>query len=122
MIKEVLFLENMQNLSNFMKKVFEIVSRIPKGCVATYGQIASILGNKNYARAVGNALNKNPSPILIPCHRVIRSDGKIGGFASGVKSKIALLSNEGIEVIDGQINLSKYQVDSDFLPSEVKGF
>ena len=84
-------------MSDFQKKVYQIVKTIPKRKVLTYKQVAEKLGNKNLARAVGNALNKNKDP-KVPCHRVIRSDGKIGGYNRGAKKKIALLRKEGIKI------------------------
>jgi methylated-DNA-[protein]-cysteine S-methyltransferase len=84
-------------ITNFQKKVYKAVKKVPKGKVFTYKQVAEILGNKNLARAVGSALNKNRDR-SVPCHRVIRSDGKIGGFAKGAKRKIAILKKEGIKI------------------------
>ncbi|MBD3229354.1 MAG: methylated-DNA--[protein]-cysteine S-methyltransferase [Candidatus Lokiarchaeota archaeon] len=108
---------NFSQFTEFEKKVFKITQRIPKGQVATYGQIARIMGNKYYARAVGNALNKNAYPITIPCHRVIKSNGEIGGFASGSEKKIELLKMENIPIKDNLINLSKYLVSDEVLES-----
>jgi O-6-methylguanine DNA methyltransferase len=72
-----------------------VVARIPKGKTMTYAQVAAAIGNPKAVRAVGNALNKNPFAPDVPCHRVIRSDGSIGGFASGTAKKVALLRREG---------------------------
>lgn len=83
---------------SFNEKVLMICSRIPKGKVSTYKEIARKIGSPNSARAVGNALNKNPFIGKIPCHRVIRSDGFVGGYAKGTKRKIALLKKEGIKI------------------------
>jgi len=102
---------DLDKFSEFEKKVYNIVKKIPEGKVATYGQIAKILGNKYYARAVGNALNKNPYPIIIPCHRVIKSNGEIGGFKKGIHEKIKLLKKENIEIKNNKINLDKYLVN-----------
>ena len=74
---------------------------IPRGRVSTYGRIAAHLGVPGGARAVGNALATNPFPIVIPCHRAIRSDGTLGGYQGGLAMKRILLEQEGIE-IDGQ--------------------
>ena len=101
-------------MTEFQKKVLSITKKIPKGKVATYGLIAEIIGNKSY-RAVGNALNKNPYPIKIPCHRVVKSDGKVGGFAKGTEYKEKLLRNEQIEIHNGKIELHKYLVSKDIL-------
>ncbi len=74
--------------------------KIPKGKVSTYGRLAKKLNSG--PRAVGQALNKNTDP-QVPCHRVVMSDGSIGGFNSGVKNKITKLSAEGILVVDGRV-------------------
>ncbi len=78
---------------SFKEKVYKIVSKIPKGRVLTYKQVAILSGNSKAYRAVGNILNKNYDS-KIPCHRVIRSDGKIGGYNRGEKNKIELLRKE----------------------------
>ena len=78
---------------SFKEKVYKIVSKIPKGRVLTYKQVAILSGNPKAYRAVGNILNKNYDS-KIPCHRVIRSDGKIGGYNRGEKNKIELLRKE----------------------------
>ncbi|MDP2907363.1 MAG: MGMT family protein [Nanoarchaeota archaeon] len=82
----------------FAEKVYRIVKKIPAGRVSTYKNVAESLGCKAY-RAVGNALNKNPYAPIIPCHRIVRSDGMVGGFASGTKNKIKLLNKEGVRII-----------------------
>ena len=86
----------------FYERVYKIAAKIPKGRVSTYGEIAKALKGKAY-RAVGSAMNKNPYWPKVPCHRVVNSDGSIGGFASGVKKKIALLKKEGVIVKNGKI-------------------
>ena len=83
--------------SNFEKEVFEKVGQIPKGRVAAYKEIARAVGRENAARAVGNALAKNPLPIVVPCHRVIKSDLSLGNFSRGKKMKKSLLRSEGVE-------------------------
>ncbi|RKZ21855.1 hypothetical protein DRQ18_03770 [bacterium] len=77
------------------QKVYKIVSRIPYGETRTYKEVAEQLGNPHLARFVGNTMKKNKIPILIPCHRVLRSDGTLGGFSGGTKWKRYLLSLEG---------------------------
>jgi methylated-DNA-[protein]-cysteine S-methyltransferase len=77
--------------SGFQQRVLSVDHGIPRGKVSTYGRIAVHLGNPNGVRAVGNALANNPFPIVIPCHRVIRSDGSLGGYQGGLKMKRALL-------------------------------
>lgn len=90
-------------MTKFIQKVLTIVKKIPKGKVMTYKEVALKLGNRNLARAVGQALKRNPYPIVIPCHRVIRSDGKIGGYALGVDKKKRLLKKEGIIIIGDKV-------------------
>ena len=87
---------------NFNQKCYDLLSQIPKGKIATYKQIANILNTKAY-RAVGNAMANNPNPIIVPCHRIINSDGCIGGYAYGVDYKINLLKKEGIPIKEGKI-------------------
>lgn len=92
------------------KRIYEAVKMIPYGCVATYGQVAELAGDKNMARAVGNALHKNPDPENIPCFRVVNSKGELAGeFAFGGEGAQAkLLMAEGVEVINGRVDLKKY--------------
>jgi methylated-DNA-[protein]-cysteine S-methyltransferase len=80
-------------MSDFKEKVLKIVAKIPKGKVLTYKEVAKRAGQSKAYRAVGNILNKNYNP-KIPCHRVIRSDGKIGGYNRGAENKARLLKNE----------------------------
>jgi O-6-methylguanine DNA methyltransferase len=82
-------------ITKFQESVYRVVKGIPKGKTMTYAQVAVAIGNPKAVRAVGNALNKNPFAPTVPCHRVIRSDGSIGGFASGSRNKKALLRKEG---------------------------
>ena len=81
--------------SSFQAKVFAVVKEIPQGKTLTYKQVAKMIGNPKAYRAVGNALNKNCDP-NVPCHRVIRSDGKTGGYNGGPDKKIRILKKEGI--------------------------
>lgn len=78
----------------FSQKIYEVVKKIPKGSVLTYKEVARRAGSPNAFRAVGNILNKNYDP-KIPCHRVIRSDGKTGGYNRGAKKKKEILKKEG---------------------------
>ncbi|MFH1751319.1 MAG: MGMT family protein [archaeon] len=82
----------------FQEKVWSACKLIPKGRISTYALIAKKTGNKNSSRAVGNALNKNPFAPVVPCHRVVKSDSSLGGFASSSKNKKLLLEREGIKV------------------------
>jgi methylated-DNA-[protein]-cysteine S-methyltransferase len=81
--------------TTFQKKVWNELLKIPYGKAISYGQMAKKLGNSKLVRAVGRALSTNPLPIIIPCHRVIASDGTIGGYSAGVNLKIELLELEG---------------------------
>lgn len=92
------------------KRIYEAVKRIPKGRVATYGQVAAMAGNERMSRAVGNALHKNPTPGIVPCHRVVDARGRLaGGFAfGGMEAQASLLAREGVEVVDGKVDLGKY--------------
>ncbi|MCX6796275.1 MAG: MGMT family protein [Candidatus Falkowbacteria bacterium] len=81
----------------FQKSVWEATRKIPRGRVATYAQIAQAIGRPLAVRAVGNALNKNTNSPKVPCHRVVKSNGSLGGFARGVKKKRELLKREGVE-------------------------
>lgn len=92
------------------KRIYEAVKKIPRGCVATYGQVAQMAGNKGMSRAVGNALHKNPDPDSIPCYRVVNSKGELSPeFAfGGANVQADLLIAEGIEVKDGKVDLKKY--------------
>jgi len=83
----------MKHKIGFKEKVFEIVKKIPRGKVLSYKEIAQLAGRPLAFRAVGNILNKNCDP-KVPCHRVIRRDGKIGGYNRGVKKKTELLKKE----------------------------
>ena len=92
---------------SFNERCYDLLRKVPKGKITTYKEIAKSLGTKAY-RAVGNAMNKNPYAPKVACHRVIKSNGEIGGFASGTKNKIKLLKKEGIIIKKGKIDLKKY--------------
>ncbi len=87
---------------NFNEKVWELTKKIPFGRVSTYKELANALNAKAY-QAVGNALNKNPYAPVVPCHRVVKSDGTLGGFATGCENKIKLLEQEGIMIKENRI-------------------
>jgi methylated-DNA-[protein]-cysteine S-methyltransferase len=121
--------------SDFQKRVYSLARKIPKGKVTTYGRIAKRL--RTFPRAVGNALNRNPYSyvaisseaignrrsalrgdskrnngfFLVPCHRVVKSTGEIGGFASGTKNKIKILKKEGVEVTKGIADFGEFGFD-----------
>ena len=92
------------------KRIYEAVKKIPRGRVATYGQIAEMAGDKKMARAVGNALHKNPDPEHIPCFRVVNAKGELSGaFAfGGAGEQARRLEADGIEVQDGKVDLERY--------------
>jgi len=84
-------------------KVYEKLLQVPKGKVTTYSELAKAVGLKNGQRAIGRIMNKNPFPVIVPCHRVILSTGKIGGYAWGEKIKTNMLSKEGVQIKKGKI-------------------
>ncbi|NLF01485.1 MAG: MGMT family protein [Anaerolineales bacterium] len=94
----------LESCSPFQQSVLVAESRVPRGCVTTYGKIAAHLGAPLAARAVGGALARNPFPIIIPCHRAIRSDRHLGGFRGGLAMKRQLLALEGVPISnDGRV-------------------
>jgi methylated-DNA-[protein]-cysteine S-methyltransferase len=112
-------------MKSFNERCYELLRKVPAGKVTTYKDLAEAMKTKAY-RAVGNAMNKNPyayaAPVqgergssaakqvaLVPCHRVIKSSGSLGGFAFGAEKKIAMLKKEGIEIKNGKIDLDKYR-------------
>ena len=88
---------------NLQQKIYKKLLKVPKGQITTYGELAKAVGLKNGQRIVGKIMNKNPYPVIIPCHRVVMSTGKIGGYAYGEHVKIKLLSDEGIQIQNGKI-------------------
>ena len=98
-------------MSEFQARVLELASKIPRGKVTTYKELARALGSPRAYRAVGNALACNPHPVKIPCHRIVRSDCKIGGYGGnrlGAKKKASLLTDEGVKILDEKVSLKKY--------------
>lgn len=91
-----------QKTKSFKEKVYAIVRGIPRGQVLTYKQVATLAGNPNASRAVGNLLNKNCDRTVF-CHRVIRSDRKIGGYNRGALNKVKILKEEGHKIVNGKI-------------------
>jgi len=92
---------------SFNKRCYKLLKKVPRGKVTTYGAIAKALKTKAY-RAVGNAMNKNPFPLKVPCHRVIKSNGEIGDFSLGIENKIRILKREGIKIKNRKVDISKY--------------
>ena len=84
----------MENATEYQKKIWDTARRIPYGNTVSYGQLAQMAGNYKSARAAGNALARNPVPIVVPCHRVIGSNNKLGGFGGGLEMKRYLLELE----------------------------
>jgi len=102
----------MKKKKDFSQHCYRLLKKVPKGKITTYKLLAHALGTKAY-RAVGNAMKNNPCPgtrkSQIPCHRVIKSNGEIGGFAFGTDKKIALLRKEGISIKNSKIqNMEKF--------------
>jgi methylated-DNA-[protein]-cysteine S-methyltransferase len=99
-------------MSEFQAKVLKLVAMVPEGKVATYKELARAMGNPRAYRAVANALARNPFPVKIPCHRVVRSNDEVGGYRFGTKQKVKLLLREGIIIENGKISskfMFKYQ-------------
>lgn len=97
----------------FDQRVLTLIQTIPTGKVATYQHVAQLLGTRGY-RAVGQALRRNPHHITIPCHRVVRADGRVGGYAGRMDGtrKVRLLRKEGVQIQHGRINLQVYGWES----------
>ena len=106
---------DLSNIGEFQRKVLEKCAEIPPGEIRPYGWIAREIGNPGAVRAVGTALGRNPVPVLIPCHRVVRTDGRIGNYAYGSPMKRSLLEHEGLdpEAIEAQARQGVHLVGSD---------
>ena len=96
---------------SFTEKIYKITSKIPKGRVATYGQLAKMAGSPRAARAVGMCMKHNPDMKVVPCHRVVASDGTLTGYAfgSGIPTKKKMLLKEGVAFKGERVNLSRSQ-------------
>ena len=88
---------------NLDKLVYTKLSQVPPGKVTTYSELAKAVGLKNGQRVIGQIMKKNPFPVIIPCHRVVKSDRQVGGYAYGGKVKANMLKKEGIKINDGKI-------------------
>ncbi|MBI4033973.1 MAG: MGMT family protein [Candidatus Brennerbacteria bacterium] len=95
-------------MKRFEEKVYAAAKKIPRGKVSTYAALALAIGAPRAARAVGNALNKSPGLPNVPCHRVVRSDGSLGGYARGPTVKTKLLRGEGVLVEKGKVDLNRF--------------
>ncbi len=98
---------------NTFERIYEVVKRIPKGKVATYGQVATLAGNPHWSQVVGYALHTNPDPETIPCYRVVNRFGQLSkAFVfGGVNAQCDLLTADGVEVYDNKVDLSQYLWD-----------
>lgn len=97
-------------MNEFTRRIYEVVQQIPKGCVASYGQIAALAGNPRRARGVGFALHRNPNPGLVPCHRVVFKNGSVcTGYAfGGPEVQKQKLADEGVVFLpDGKVDMEK---------------
>ncbi len=88
---------------NIEQKVYKKLIRVPQGKITTYGELAKAVGLKNGQRVIGQIMKKNPYPVIIPCHRVVKSDGQVGGYAFGDTIKTSMLKKEGIKIQNGKI-------------------
>jgi methylated-DNA-[protein]-cysteine S-methyltransferase len=93
---------------NFSESCYKLLCKVPKGKVTTYSEIAKALQSRAY-RAVGNAMHNNKNAPVIPCHRVVRANGELGGYAFGIAKKIQLLKSEGVNIEENKVkDLKKY--------------
>lgn len=102
---------------NTYEKIYDVVRRIPRGAVATYGQVAALAGNRRWARVVGYALHVNPNPDEIPCYRVVTKEGNVSpafAFGGGNRQR-ELLEADGVEFEDGHVIMEKYRWDTPWL-------
>ena len=88
---------------NLDKKIYIKLLQVPEGMVTSYLELANAVGLKNGQRVIGKIMNQNQYPVIIPCHRVVKSDGNVGGYAYGENVKTNMLSKEGLEIKDGKI-------------------
>mgnify|MGYP001251547101 CR=1 FL=1 len=89
---------------NIEKKIYKKLLQVPPGYVTTYGELAKAINLKNGQRVVGQIMKKNPFPVIVPCHRVVKSDGTVGGYAYGTDRKKYMLSKEGIKINNYKIS------------------
>lgn len=96
---------------DFCDRVYALIRKIPKGKVATYGQVATLVGSSGAARAVGLCMKINPDAPATPCHRVVASDGSLTGYSApgGIAKKKSMLMNEGVRFLGNRIDLTRSQ-------------
>ena len=90
-------------MTSFQLECYEALKKVPPGKVISYGGLAEMIGRPNAHRAVGSAMNKNPYAPKVPCHRVVKSNGELGGFADDIGVKIKRLHKEGVEVLNNKV-------------------
>ena len=107
----------MEKQENTFTRIYEVVRQIPKGRVASYGQVAALAGNRRWSRVVGFALHVNPDPDGIPCYRVVTKDGRVSeAFAfGGGNRQVELLMADGVEFVDGHVDMKKYQWETPWI-------
>ncbi len=88
---------------NIENKIYEKLLQVPSGYVTTYGELAKAINLRNGQRVVGQIMKKNPFPVIVPCHRVVKSDGTIGGYAYGTEIKKNMLMKEGLKISSNKI-------------------
>jgi methylated-DNA-[protein]-cysteine S-methyltransferase len=99
-----------RNSQRIKDEVYNMLLKIPVGKVSTYGDIAKALGLPHAARLIGQILHENPNPVVVPCHRVVHSNGKIGGYAYGSEKKRKLLEEEGVKFCaTSNIHMEEFQ-------------
>ena len=101
---------DLESTTDFQRAVYEELMNVRHGHVVTYGDLANAVGRPELARAVGQAVGANPIPIVIPCHRVVAADSRLGGFSGGLTTKVALLAVENVEV-EGTTESSRVHPD-----------
>ena len=103
--------------ANTFSMIYDVVRQIPRGRVASYGQVAALAGNRRWSRVVGYALHVNPDPDGIPCYRVVTKDGRVSdAFAfGGGNRQVELLMADGVEFVDGHVDMNKYQWETPWI-------
>ena len=89
---------------NITEKIYKKLLQVPPGKITTYGELSRAVGFENGQRAIGQIMKKNPFPVIVPCHRVVKSDGTVGGYAYGSERKKHMLSKEGLKINNDKIS------------------